>query len=150
MSRSARRTTALALGVVAFGTIAACSSAGGTRIEGAWARATGAVGGTGVVYMEVVNDGDRELVVTGVTVPARVAASAVLHRGGVDSSGMARMRTVRTLRVPPGGSLDFSPGASHVMLVDIRRPLHAGESFRIRVQRAGGPPLTSEVQVRGP
>ena len=49
--------------------------------------------------------------------------------------------------VPPGTMLRFAPGAQHVMIEGVRRPLPAGDSLALTLyfRRAGSIPVTARV-----
>jgi copper(I)-binding protein len=59
-----------------------------------------------------------------------------------------RMRQVKNFEIPPRGSITLRPGGSHLMLVDLARPLKKGERFPVtlRFERAGELRVELEVQ----
>jgi len=58
---------------------------------------------------------------------------------GVRSSGVMRMRHLSRLDLPAGQTLHLAPGGNHIMLLDIKRPLRAGErvALTLIVERNG-------------
>ena len=115
----------------------------GIEVAEAWARATPGGAKTGAVYLTLVNhggDGDRLI---GVATP--VADQAQLHVESVES-GIMRMRPLTEVEVTAGATAVLKPGASHIMLVGLKRPLREGESFPLTLDfaKAG----KREVQVK--
>lgn len=76
-----------------------------------------------------------------------VAGSAQLHRMSMDN-GVMRMRPVARIDLPAGQTVRLAPGGLHVMLLDLRRQLHAGERIPLAlvVNEAGHHAQTLEVQ----
>lgn len=95
------------------------------RIDNPVARATPAGARSGAVYLSVENRGDQTDRLLRVSTPL---AHAELHQMSVDG-GVMRMRAVAGVDVKPGDRLVLKPGGYHVMLIDLKRPLQAGESF---------------------
>ena len=64
-------------------------------------------------------------------------------------SGVMQMREVADgLNVPAGGSVTLKPGSYHVMLIGLKRPLTAGETFPLTLSfaKAGNISVTVPVQ----
>ena len=67
-----------------------------------------------------------------------------------------RMRKLADgLDLPAGQAVALAPGGLHVMLVDLREPLRAGQTVRMRLRFQNAPPLDVEAPVaaigaRGP
>ncbi len=144
----------------AFVVLAAPAQAGQTiSVSAGWSRP--AID-TGVVYFTIRNRGhvaDRLLEVT-----SPVSQHVEMHRTSSTSmSGMSmgspmpgmampegpmEMRRVRALTIPAGGTIAVAPGGYHVMLIGLRQPLHAGQTFpvRLRFAHAGWVAIRSEVR----
>ena len=115
------------------------------RIDHPFARATPPGARAGGVFLSVENTGDRTDRLLTVSTP--VAGTAELHQMVMDA-GVMRMRAVEGLDVKPGDRLVLKPGAYHVMLTDLKRPLHAGESFPLTLgfEKAGSIEVNVEVE----
>jgi copper(I)-binding protein len=96
------------------------------RIEQPVARATPAGAKTGAVYFTIENNGKRTERLLRASSP--IAAGVALHQMA-QSSGMMTMRAVPSLEIIPGGRVELSPGAYHLMLIDLRQPLRTGDKF---------------------
>jgi hypothetical protein len=119
--------------------------AGELTVTSAWARATTPSATMGVAYFRIDNGSaksDRLL-----KLGTSVAASAEMHRSSVED-GIARMRAVPVLHVAPGEKVEFAPGGLHVMLVGLRKPLVAGQTFELELMFEVAGPRRVKVYVR--
>jgi copper(I)-binding protein len=105
------------------------------HIDHPFARATPGGARNGGVYLSVENRGGQVDRLVGVSTPV---AHAELHQMSMDG-GVMRMRAVDGVEVKPGGRLILQPGGYHVMLMDLKRPLQAGDSFPLTLafEKAG-------------
>jgi len=118
------------------------------EIENAWSRATPPGAKVAAGYLTVRNKSaspDR-LVGASSAVAGRVETHIVDKQGEV-----MRMREVKGYDVPAKGSFELKPGGPHLMLVDIERPLQAGERIPVvlRFQNAGEIRIDLEVKPLG-
>ncbi len=124
--------------------------------SGAWARPTPAAATEGVVYLIVTSDVADELV--GAAVPASVAGHADLHtsnaaadgghhHGAADDGGEVTMEHVDAVPIEAGGTVTFSPGGNHIMLVDLAAPLAEGDRFEMTLRFSSGRSLVVPVVV---
>jgi copper(I)-binding protein len=104
-----------------------------------------APGGTGVVYMVVMNHGATDDSVTGLSTP--VADKAEMHRTVKGDGGIMRMEPVETLPLKANDAVTFGPGGLHVMLMGLKKPLAVGESFPLTLTFAHAAPVTVTVSV---
>jgi copper(I)-binding protein len=79
------------------------------------------------------------------TTPDRLIGGAVdvadhfeLHVTTVEN-GIARMRELSEIEIKPGQAIEFKPGGSHVMFVNLKHPLSKGEHINgtLVFERAG-------------
>ena len=119
-----------------LGWLSPAAGNGALSVEGAWARAS--IGGSKVsaVYLVVANRGEVADRLVGAE--TRRAAHAMIHRSVVED-GVAKMRHVAAVEVPPGESVRLEPGGLHVMLTGVAPPLEAGERISVTLvfERAG-------------
>lgn len=111
--------------------------AGDLTIVRPWARATAGAQTNGAAYAVIRNGGERADRLVAARSPA--ARTVELHGSTVTPEGVARMRPVEAVEVPPGGEARFEPGGLHIMLVGLAGPLAAGASFPVMLvfERAG-------------
>ena len=120
-------------------------------VAGAWARPTvpGQMG-TGAFMTLTSKEGAR---VIGAASP--VAGVVEIHEMAFEANVM-RMRAIDALDLPAGRPVELKPGGYHVMLLDLKRPLKAGERIRIelrietRDRKLATQPIEVEVATRAP
>lgn len=110
----------------------------------AWARPTLRGTSTGAVYLMLRNRGAAGDRLVGVSTPA--AERAEVHED-VTENGVMSMRPVPELALPVGASTAIEPGRYHIMLIGVKAPLSAGQSFPITLTFASAPPLEVSVAV---
>jgi copper(I)-binding protein len=84
--------------------------------------------GTGAFMTIVSKDGGRLI---GAASPA--AGVVELHEMSMVNNVM-KMRPITALDLPPGREVQLKPGGYHVMLLDLKHPLKAGEKVTIELQ----------------
>lgn len=119
-------------------------------IESAWARPNPAVAPNSAAYLKIANTGavaDRLLEVRG-----DVAARVELHETRLES-GMMTMRPITEgVAIAPGATLVLAPRGLHVMLIGLRAPLEAGQTFplTLRFEQVGEVTVTVTVRESAP
>jgi copper(I)-binding protein len=121
---------------------------GDIQVRHPWSRATAPGAKVAVGYMEIRNIGtqpDRLLSAT-----TDVAQRVEMHVTQRDGDVM-KMREVKSFEIPARERYALRPGGSHLMLVDVTRPLKKGERFTmtLRFERAGELEIELEVQEIG-
>ena len=124
--------TLCVIAVAALATPAAYAQS--VKVENAWARATVPGQKTGSVYVDLTSSADAALVAAGSPLAARTELHSMTMDGGV-----MRMRALPKVDLPAGRTVRLAPGGIHVMLVDLKQPLKAGDKV----------PLTLSVQSPG-
>ncbi len=75
-----------------------------------------------------------------------VAGLVEIHEMTMDGTTM-RMRAIPALDLPAGKAVELKPGGLHLMLLDLKRPLKAGEKVPVSlVVETGGQRQTVELQ----
>ena len=100
---------------------------------------------TSAAYMTLGNDGDSDVLVIAAACPS--AGAAELHNH-IDDHGVLRMRRVKEIVVPARGMVALRPGGYHVMLIDLKTTLKAGDQLAITLLFADGSSKTVEAPVR--
>ncbi len=117
---------------------------GAISIDHPWARASMGMAKAGAAYMVLTNDGsapDRL-----VSASAEVSETVELHTHLMED-GVMRMRQVQAIEVAPGAPSVLEPGGLHVMLIGLKEPLTAGESFPMTLTFEQAGEITVEVAV---
>lgn len=128
------------------------------EVYDAWIRAMPPMQKMTAAYLKVTNHSDRPITVMSVRSPL---GDASLHETRVEG-GRSTMRAVDTLRVAAGETLEFTPGALHIMLMGLVRSPVEGDFGELclqsdagdfcvdaRVQRNAGPGTDSALFTSG-
>jgi len=106
------------------------------EVSDAWIRATAPGQKTAAGYMTISNKSAQpERLVGG----SSEAAAKVQTHVSVKDGDIVRMREVKGYDIPAKGSFELKPNGSHLMLVDIKRPLKEGDKVPVllRFEKAG-------------
>jgi iron complex outermembrane receptor protein len=98
-------------------------TAGKIFIAHPWARPTAPGMPMGVAYFTLENRGATEDALIAASTPA--AARVEFHQTTL-AEGIARMRPLAQVVLPPGKTVRVEPGGVHAMLVELKHPLEAG------------------------
>ena len=80
-----------------------------------------------------------------------VAARVELHTMSVDAQGVMRMREIEAIELAPGAKVTMQPGMGlHLMLVGLKQPLKAGDSFPITLEFAKAGKVELKLGVQAP
>ena len=132
-------------------TTAGVTAGGGIIAENVWARAASrpveGSGGTSAVYLRIQNQGGEPDQLIGATSDASVTTE--VHRTLVED-GVMRMRPAGPVEVPAGGAVMLQPGGLHIMLIDLKQDLVAGERLAVTLHFARAGDLLVDAEVRAP
>ena len=96
------------------------------EVSNAWARATVPAQTVGGVYMDIRSATSARLVGAATSAAAR----AEIHNMTMEN-GVMKMSPVNGIELPAGQSVKLAPGGYHVMLLDLKQPLKAGDSVPV-------------------
>ena len=116
------------------------------KIEHAWARATPGSAQNGVAYMTIESTAPDRLL----SASTPVAGKAEVHENTTEN-GVMKMRLAGPLTIDPGKTLELKPGGYHVMLMEMKQPLKAGETFLLTLtfEKGGTRQVTVMVEKTG-
>jgi len=114
------------------------------KIEDAWARGTVAQQKASGAFMRLTPSQNARLV--GVSTP--VAGVAEVHEMAMEQ-GVMRMRAVPGLDLPAGKATELKPGGYHVMLMDLKQALQAGQKVPLTLvfENAARQRVTQTIEV---
>ena len=117
-------------------------------IDHPFARATPPGARSGGAFFVVQNASATPDKLISVASPA--AGSAEIHQMAMDG-GVMKMRAVTAVDIPSGGTLELKPGGYHVMLLDLKQPLRAGDKvpMTLTFQNAGSILVSVDVEALG-
>jgi len=110
---------------------------GPIHIAQPWARATPKGASAGAAYMTITNTGTTPDRVT--CVASEAAAQCQIHTMTMDG-GVMKMRPVEGgLEIAPGETVTLKPSSLHVMFLNLKHPLQAGQTVAatLKFEKAG-------------
>lgn len=99
----------------------------------------------GAVFMTIESRRTADASIVSASSPA--ARVVELHEMAMQGDVM-RMRKVEQIAVPAGGRVELKPGGLHVMLIDLVKPLAAGETVSLTLKLADGTEIAVSAPVR--
>jgi len=113
-----------------------------TTVKDPWARATVAQQKASGAFMQLQSAKGGKLL----SASSPVAGVVEIHEMAMEGNVM-KMRAVPSLDLPAGKAVDLKPGGYHVMLMDLKKPLTAGDTIPITlVVESAGQRETLEVK----
>ncbi len=107
-----------------------------------WVRATMPGQPVSGAYMKIQSDADARLLSASSSAVPRVE----VHEMKMDGDVM-RMREVKAVDLPKGKTVSLEPGGYHIMLMNLKRPIAAGDVIPLTlVVESGGKQQTVEVK----
>lgn len=113
------------------------------QVQDAWARATVASQSATGAFMKLTSPENTRLV----EASSPVAGIVEIHEMRMEGDVM-RMRAVTALPLAAGQTVELKPGGYHVMLMDLKGPLKAGDTVPLSLvfEGANGQRRTQEVK----
>lgn len=112
------------LAVAAALAVPVAFAAEGVKVANAWVRAPVAGQTTAAAYLELTADRNLALVAAGSPAAGRVEMHSMTMDGGV-----MRMRALPRIDLPAGQTVRLGPGGTHLMLLELKQPLRAGDKL---------------------
>jgi periplasmic copper chaperone A len=111
-------------------------------VKDAWVRGTVAQQKATGMFAQITSASGGKLV----SASSPVAGIVEIHEMAMDGNVM-KMRAIPGLDLPAGKAVELKPGGYHVMLMDLKQPLKAGETVPVTlVVESGGKRETIEVK----
>ena len=131
-----------AAAVLVLASSAAALAADAVSVSNPWVRATVPGQNVAGAYLDITAKAPAALIAAESPVAGRVELHTMTMDGGV-----MKMRAIEKLELPANATVSFKPGGHHVMLIDIKRELKAGERvpLRLTVQDQKGARSTLQV-----
>lgn len=124
----ARSIICIGLWLAAAGLANPVAAAGKLKVERAWVRTPPPDAAALAGYAVLRNSGDAPVIVHGARSPDFAAVS--IHET-TETDGVQRMQALDTVEIAPGASVEFAPGARHLMLMRPSRSLSSGAVVKI-------------------
>ncbi|HKK05318.1 MAG TPA: copper chaperone PCu(A)C [Gammaproteobacteria bacterium] len=139
-----RRSALLFAGLLAVAAVPAAAAEGLTAHH-AWVREAPPGMRMLAGYVTLENKTDRAIKITGASSPA--FGSVELHRSEV-RNGVAHMIKQDHVTIPANGKFSFEPGGYHLMLMQPKHALKAGDSVKMTLRLNDGRTLSFKMPVR--
>jgi hypothetical protein len=130
---------------LAAAALIATAAAAQTTVRDAWVRGTVAQQRASGAFMEITSARGGTLV----SVSTPVAGVAEVHEMVMQGDTM-RMRAAPPLELPPGKPVALKPGGYHVMLMDLKTQLKAGDTVPLTLVIEGKDGKRETVEVKAP
>lgn len=116
-----------------------------TTVKDAWVRGTVAQQKASGAFMHITSAKGGKLL----EVSSPVAGVAEIHEMAMQGD-MMRMRAVPALELPAGKAVELKPGGYHLMLMDLKQQLKAGDSVPLKLVIEGKDGKRETLEVKAP
>ncbi len=99
---------------------------------------------TTAAFMKLTNTGKEPIALIAATSDSAQAVELHTHQ---HVNGMMQMKKVPRLEIAPRRSVEFAPGGYHLMLINLKRTLRAGESVAITLLDERGRSYSAQLPV---
>lgn len=123
--------------------LTALQAAAQVEISQPWVRATVAQQKATGAFFHLKSKADARLV----EVRSSVAGLAEVHEMAMEGDVM-KMRAVPGLALPAGKTVELKPGGYHVMLLDLKAPIKAGDSVPLTLVFEGADKQRQSVEIK--
>jgi periplasmic copper chaperone A len=114
------------------------------EVSNAWARATAPGQEVGAAYLSLKSTETSTLV----AIQSPIAGAVEIHSMTV-ANGVMKMRMLKSLALPAGKMVKFGPYSLHLMLINLKQALKAGNSIELTLtlQDRNGKQATQKVML---
>ena len=117
-----------------------------TSVKDAWVRGTVAQQKATGAFMQITSASGGKLV----SVSSPAAGVVEIHEMKMDGSTMQMRALPNGLDLPAGNAVDLKPGGYHVMLLDLKAPLKAGDTVDLQLVVQGKDGKQETLRVKAP
>lgn len=114
--------------IAVFLVCASLTAQANVEITDAWARATPPGQEVGAAYMNLKSKRAAKLI----GASCSIADSVEIHEMSM-KNGVMKMRMLQVMPLPAGKTVKLEPGGFHLMLIDLKKPLTAGDTIEIEL-----------------
>lgn len=129
--------------LVACGLFAGLAAAADLEVKDPWVRGTVPAQKVTGAFMQLTSKSG--VTVLGAASPA--AGIVEIHEMAMDG-GVMKMRALPRLDVPAGKAVELKPGGYHIMLIDLKKPLAAGDVVPITLKVEGQDKKPENVELK--
>lgn len=127
--------------------LAGCGGSGVVEITDAWAGSMPPSAETAAIYLTIENGTSGSVRIAEVTSPR--CGAVEIHESRLDDQQVMRMRPAsdEAITVASGDTLEMTPGALHVMCIDVQEHFEVGDEFDLELDLDDGATLAASVTV---
>ena len=103
--------------------------------DNAYAKATPPNVKNSAVFMDITNNMPKAVRLISVSTDASQSAELHTHK---HEDGMMKMVQIDSIEVPAEGSVSLKPGGLHIMLMDVKKPIKAGDKVNLTLKFSDG------------
>lgn len=121
------------------------ANAADIMLHSPYARATPPNAATSAVFVDIMNNSDKDRAIVSATTPAagKVELHDVIMQGEV-----MKMRQIDQIDLPAQSHISLKPGSLHIMLFELTKPLVEGEAIEVEVTFANGETQTFQAPIK--
>jgi copper(I)-binding protein len=131
--------------LVMLAALAAAAAQAQTTVKDPWVRGTVASQKATGMFAQITSTSGGKLV----SASSPAAGAVEIHEMVMDGNVM-KMRAVPGLELPAGKTVDLKPGGYHVMLLDLKKELKAGDTVPVTLVVEGADKKRETVEVKAP
>lgn len=131
--------------VIAAFILTAGSALAQTTVTDPWVRGTVAQQKATGMFAQIISTQGGKLV----SASSPLAGVVEIHEMKMDGDVM-RMRAVTALDLPPGKAVALKPGGYHMMLLDLKQPLKAGDTVPVTLVVEGADKKRETIEIKVP
>lgn len=124
---------------------AAAPSWAQTVVKDAWVRGTVAQQKATGLFAQITSASGGKLI----SVSSPVAGAVEIHEMAM-ADGMMQMRALASLDLPAGKTVELKPGGYHVMLLDLKQQMKAGDTVPVTLVVEGKDGRRESIELKAP
>jgi periplasmic copper chaperone A len=133
------------LAAVLFGLATAAPSWAQTTVKNPWVRGTVPQQKATGLFAQITSATGGKLV----SASSPVAGAVEIHEMSM-TDGVMQMRALAALDLPPGKTVELKPGGYHVMLLDLKQQVKAGQTVPVTLVIEGKDGRRESIEIKAP
>ncbi len=138
------RTLFILLSIISVSFVSCSNNNDPITISNAWIRESPPGASITAAYMSIQTKADDKLI----GIETNVADKAEIHSSTVNDQGMVKMQMLDSVEIPSGKLVEFKPGGTHIMLIELNRQLKNNDEVKIilEFEKLGLKEVTAQVR----
>ena len=138
----------LLISLLVLGLAACTPSEPDISIEDAWGRPSPSVATTGAFYMNIVNKGAADRLVSA---SSEACGVVELHESTMDENGVMSMHPLENgIEIPASATVELKPGGMHVMCINKKEDFTTGAELTVVLEFEKSGAVILGVEIREP